>query len=171
MPKTSSCSDRFRQVKTTLLAVLLGSLLFAINAWAAPAEQLTGFYAREGNNASPAATSRNNIYIKFYPDRWVGMLFIPYPYAAEVQASAISGVFETARQRTTSAALMRNKFGLLDEAATIQIERYGYLQDRIVFECGGMSPCTIKLYDGYLELIKPGVINEHIVKYDHVMNP
>ncbi len=168
MPRTSSCSEAIRHAKTTLLAALLGGLLLSANAWSAPAEQLVGFYAREGNNASPAATSRNNIYIKFYPDRWVGMLFIPYPYAAEVKASAVSGVFESARQRTDSAALMRNKFGLLDEAATIQIERYGYLQDRIVFECGGMSPCTIKLYDGYLELIKPGVINEHIVKYGHV---
>ena len=171
MPKTNSCSDRIHHARTTLLATLLGGLLLCCNAWAAPAEQLAGFYARDGNNASPAATSRNNIYIKFYPDRWVGMLFIPYPYAAEVQASAVAGVFENARQRTTRAALMRNKFGLLDEAATIQIERYGYLQDRIVFECGAMSPCTIKLYDGYLELIKPGVINEHIVKYDHVTTP
>jgi hypothetical protein len=66
---------------------------------------------------------------------------------------------------------MKGKFDLLSEAATIQIERYGYLEDRIVFECGSLAPCTIKMGDGFLELIKPGVINEHIIRYNHVATP
>ena len=63
---------------------------------------------------------------------------------------------------------MRSKFGLLDEAATIQIERYGYLQDRIVFECGAMSVCSIRRRDGHVEWVRPGIINEHITRYDFV---
>ena len=110
-------------------------------------------------------------YIKFFADRWVGMLFIPYPYATGVEAPVVTRVFEAARKQTGSAALMKGKFDLLSEAATIQIERYGYLEDRIVFECGSLAPCTIKMGDGFLELIKPGVINEHIVRYSHVATP
>ena len=134
-------------------------------------ENLAGFYAREGNNASPAKTSGNNIYIKFFDDRWVGMMFIPYPYAVDVDDKTIGRVFQAARKQATSAALMKGKYGLLSEAATIQLERYGYLQQRIVFECGALSPCTIKPGDGSLDLIKPGIINEHIIRFKHVASP
>jgi len=134
-------------------------------------ERLAGYYARAGNNDSPAETAGNNIYIKFFDERWVGMLFIPYPYAIDVASEVVDQVFNAARKQAPRAAILRGKYGLLDQAATTQIERYGYLQDRIIFECGGLSPCTIKLGEGYLELIKPGVINEHITKYDHVAIP
>ncbi len=96
------------------------------------------------------------------------MLFLPYPYAESVQTAAISRVFDTARAQTSTSAYLRNTFGELDENATLHIERYGYLEDRIIFECGSLAPCTIKLGDGYLELIKPGVINEHIIRYQYV---
>lgn len=134
-------------------------------------EILAGHYSRDGNNGSPSKTSGNNIYIKFFEDRWLGVLFIPYPYAASIEAPVVTQVFDAARKRAMSAAYMKNKFELLSEPATIQIERYGYLEDRIVFECGSLSPCTIKLGEGYLELIKPGVINEHIIRYNHVATP
>lgn len=134
-------------------------------------ELLIGHYSRDGNNGSPSKTSGNNIYIKFFEDRWLGVLFIPYPYAASIEAPVVTQVFDAARKRAMSAAYMKNKFELLSEPATIQIERYGYLEDRIVFECGSLSPCTIKLGEGYLELIKPGVINEHIIRYNHVATP
>ena len=167
--------DRTGRARKVAFALLLAcSLLQAGPIFAqqsASGENLSGFYAREGNNASPAKTAGNNIYIKFFEDRWVGMMFIPYPYAIEVEDTAIDKVFTAARKQVTRAAILRGKYGLLTEAATIQIERYGYLEDRIVFECGALSPCTIKLADDSLELIKPGVINEHIIKYDHVPIP
>ena len=80
----------------------------------------------------------------------------------------VAQVFTRARAQVTSPALLKGRYDLLDEPATIQIERYGYLQDRILFECSALSACTIKIGDGGLELIKPGVINEHIVSYSHV---
>lgn len=69
---------------------------------------------------------------------------------------------------TTSASFLRGKFGVFAENATAQVERYGYLGQKIMFECGALSACTIEIGDNYLELIKPGVINEHIVRYDYV---
>jgi hypothetical protein len=65
---------------------------------------------------------------------------------------------------------VRGTYGQLTEPATAEVEKYGYMEDRIIYECGSLAPCTIKLYDGYLELIKPGVINEHIIKFNHIVN-
>ena len=142
------------------------------SAWSAQqsnlGESLSGYYSRDGNNGSPSKTAGNNIYIKFYPDRWLGMLFLPYPYATSVEAAEIARVFATARKQTSGSSYLKGKFGHLQEKATMHIERYGYLEDRIAFECGSLAPCTIKLGDAYLELIKPGVINEHIIRYNHV---
>ena len=175
MQKTSCYNDTTNRVKYILLCLLLvSSSMPAVVFGAQQAglkEDLSGHYSRDGNNGSPSKTAGNNIYIKFFSDRWVGVLFIPYPYATSLEAPVVTQVFEAARKQTSNAALMKGKFELLSEAATIQIERYGYLEDRIVFECGSLAPCTIKMGDGFLELIKPGVINEHIVRYSHVATP
>jgi len=155
-------------VRSSLLILLLAASLAGGLRAAPPAESLDGYYAREGNDGSPAQAAGNNIYIRFFPDRWLGMLFLPWPYATEVDPATIPRVFDAARAQTTSSAYLRGDFGLLQQKATLHIERYGYLEDRIVFECGSLAPCTIRLGEGYLELIKPGVINEHIVRYRHV---
>ncbi len=159
-------------VKTLFAALQLTCLLLPATVQAAEptgaGENLAGFYAREGNGGSPAKAAGNNIYIKFFSDRWLAILFVPYPYATGVDSETIAGVLDTARAQTASASFLKGEFGLLDEAATVQIERYGYYQDRIAFECGALSACTIKISDDSLELIKPGVINEHIIRYNHV---
>ncbi len=175
MRKINYSSGKTGHFKAILRGVLLFCSIIPTVAFGASQaslnEDLSGHYARDGNSDSPSKTAGNNIYIKFFADRWVGMLFIPYPYAIDVEAPVITQVFEAARQQASSAALMKGKFDLLSEAATIQIERYGYLEGRIVFECGSLAPCTIKLGDGFLELIKPGMINEHIIRYSHVATP
>ena len=154
------------------IAGLLPVLLSFANPTAAAnpnlGERLDGYYAREGNDASPAEAAGNNIYIKFFADRWIGMLFVPYPYAAGIEAERIQRAFDSARAQTGGAAYLRGRFDAFEQLATAQIERYGYLQDRIAFECGALSACTVRLGDGHLELIKPGVINPHIVRYVHV---
>jgi hypothetical protein len=129
---------------------------------------LSGYFSRQGNSGSPSKTTRNNIYIKFFKNRWIAILYIPYPYAISVESSAIERVFVEAKKQTTGSSYLRGTFGQLAETATVQIERYGYLEDRIVFECGSLAPCTIRLGEDNLELIKPGVINQHIIRYDHV---
>jgi hypothetical protein len=132
-------------------------------------DMYAGHFSREGNNQSPSETTNNNIYIKIYENQWVGLLYVPYPYARTVSAPAITKVFENAKKKTAGSAYLRGTFGQLAENATIQIEKFGYLEDRLVFECGSLSPCTIKLHEDFLELIKPGIINEHIIKYNHVL--
>ena len=149
-----------------LFCVLLSAALSA--ATGTQGEPLDGHYAREGNDGSPAQAAGNNIYLKFFPDRWIGMLFVPYREAAGIDANLITSALENARRMTGGAAYLKGNFNLLPTDATAQIERYGYLEDRIVFECGALSPCTISLGDGYLDLIKPGIVTEHIIRYQHV---
>lgn len=158
--------------KNILLYALVAFAIFpGINVSAQQSsslENFSGHFSRDGNSGSPSRTTRNNIYIKFFEDRWIGMLYVPYPYAISVESAVITRVFEEAKKMTSGAAYIKGTFGQLSESATVHIERYGYLEDRIVFECGSLAPCTIKLGEGYLDLIKPGVINEHIIRYNHV---
>ena len=128
----------------------------------------TGHYSRDGNNESPSSATGNNIYIKFFEGQWIATLFVPYPYATTVEPATITRALEQARKQTSTSAFIRGDFGQLEESATAKIERFGYLEDQIVYECGSLAPCTIKLGDGFLEQIKPGVINEHIIRYNHV---
>jgi hypothetical protein len=128
----------------------------------------SGHYSRDGNNESPSSASGNNIYIKFFEGQWIATLFVPYPYATTVEPAVITKALEQAKKRTSTSAYIRGDFGQLEQSATAQIERFGYLEDRIVYECGSLAPCTINLGDGFLEQIKPGVINEHIIRYNHV---
>ena len=167
MPRTDSSTVRKLTLKCLLTLLLAGGLAGSLGA-ATFGESLDGYYAREGNDGSPAKAAGNNIYIRFYPDRWIGMMFLPYPYAKQVDPEIIPVVFDSARAQATSSAYLRGTFGELQQKATLHIERYGYLEDRIIFECGSLAPCTIRMAEGYLELIKPGMINEHIVRYQHV---
>lgn len=130
-----------------------------------------GYYSREGNNGSPTRTNHHNIYMKLYADdgQWVAMLHIPLPYASSVDPAVIPKIFEKIRKQINTSAYIRDDFGYLEEKATVQFERFGYMQDKIIFECGSLAPCSIKPADGYLELIKPGMLNEHIIKYDHIV--
>lgn len=131
-----------------------------------------GYYSREGNNGTPTRTNHHNIYMKLYNDdsgQWVAMLHIPLPYGSSVDPAIIPKVFENIRKQINSSAFIRDDFGYLKEKSTVQFERFGYMQDKIIFECGSLAPCSIKPADGYLELVKPGMINEHIIKYDHIV--
>ena len=129
----------------------------------------SGFFSREGNNQSPSETTNNNIYIKIFENQWIALMYLPYPYATTVNDSIINEVFDQARGQVTTSAYLRGKFDRLDERATIQIEKFGYIGEELVFECGSLAPCTIRLQDDYIELVKPGMINEHIMRYNHVV--
>lgn len=154
-----------------LLCALLWLALLPGTLWAATGAQgeiLDGHYAPDIVGENPARNGGNEIFVKFFPDRWLGLMFVPYPYADRVDGVTVTQVFERARERTGGAAYLKDTFGLLEEKATVQIERYGYYQDRIAFECGALSPCTIRIGNGFLEFSKPGVVSEHVVLYRHV---
>ena len=153
----------------SIISVALPAVAFSQQAMNTT-EIFSGHYSREGNDGSPAKAINSNIYIKLFEDQRIAMLYAPLPYASSVEPTAITKALEQAIELTKGSAYIRDKFGQFKELATAQIEKYGYLEDRLIFECGSLAPCTIKLGDGFLELIKPGVINEHIIRYNHVID-
>lgn len=152
----------------TAIAVFPGALL--AEQQANKMDIHAGHFSREGNNASPSRTTKNNIYIKLYKDQWIVTLHIPYPSATTVEPATVDKVFEQIKKQATTRAYIRGTFGQLAEAATAQVEKYGYIEDKIIYECGSLAPCSIKPGDGYLNLMKPGIINEHIIKFNHVVD-
>ena len=141
MPKIDYCNARTSRAKNVLPGLLLLCLVLPALAFGAEqgaySENLSGYYAREGNGGSPARAAGNNIYIRFFADRWLGMLFLPYPYAESVDKAAITRVFDAARAKTPRSAYLRGTFGELDEKATLHIERYGYLERIASFSSAG----------------------------------
>lgn len=128
----------------------------------------SGHFAREGNNTSAAKETNNNIYIKLYPEQWVAILYVPYPYASSVTPEMIDGVFEKVDRKSETGAFTRSKFDILDQAATVHVEKYEMVEGQLQFQCGSLNPCAIRFYDNYIELVKSGIINEHLIKFDHV---
>lgn len=131
---------------------------------------LLGHFSREGNNQHAAETTGNNIYIKIYPEQWIALLYVPYPYAAKVSPDMIDEVFSKVVRESESGSFTRNKFDVLDEAATVHVEKYELVEGQIQFQCGSLNPCAIRLYDeeNFLELVQSGIINEHLIKFDHI---
>ena len=130
---------------------------------------LSGYFSREGNNGSPAKETNNNIYIKLYPEQWITVLYIPFAYATTLDSETIGKVLNKVELQSESGSFTRSKFGILDEAATAHVEKYEIVEGQLQFQCGSINPCAVRFYDNYLELVKSGIINEHIIKFDHIL--
>ncbi len=129
----------------------------------------SGHFSREGNYGSPAKTTNSNIFIKLFENQWIVMLYVPLSSSDPLDPAMITKALEDAKKQASStSAYIRDTFGQLEEKAIATVEKFGFIADEIVFECNSLAPCTIKLKDNYLELVKPGIINEHIIKYNHV---
>jgi len=129
---------------------------------------LTGHFSRESNNQKAAETTNNNIYIKIYPEQWIALLYVPYPYASKVSPDMIDQAFKNVKRVSETGSFTRDTFGALEEPATVHVEKYEMVKGQLQFQCGSINPCAIRFYDDYIELIKSGIINEHIIKFDHI---
>lgn len=129
---------------------------------------LTGHFSRESNNQNAAETTNNNIYIKMYPEQWIALLYVPYPYAKNVSPNMVDEVFKNVKFGSESGSFTRDTFGVLKEAATVHVEKYEMVKGQLQFQCGSLNPCAVRFYDNYIELVKSGIINEHIIKFDHI---
>ena len=108
--------------------------------------------------------------MKFFEGQWVVTLHVPLKDIANKNPDTIAKTLVEAKKQATSPAYIRGTFGQLQEAAIATIEKFGYMENRIIFECNSLSPCSVELKEGYLELIKPGMLNEHIIKYNHIVD-
>jgi len=154
-----------------LLAILV-SLLFSGLACAAQEEEdiviYSGYFSRQENDGKMAEMSGKSHYIKFYPGDRVARLYIPYPYSKQLSTEMISKVFKVASGKTTGSAYIRDTFGLLDKAVVAHLDDFRRVDGQIQFDCGSSNPCTIEFLDGLIQVIKKGIVKDHIIKYNYV---
>ncbi len=160
----------FKQLRVCLLTLaLLPTLGYAAEA-IEEADIFNGYYSRVGNDGKPAEATGYSLSMKFYPDQWVILLYIPYPYSNSVSTEVVHKVFAEVKQTVTESAYVKSDFGLLEQAATVSIEPYGIENDRALFDCGGSGTCATIFFKDALHIVKTGIINDHIIKYNRVPN-
>ena len=123
-------------------------------------------FSRAGNNTEAAAAAGNNIYLGLLPGDRIAMLYVPWPYGESVDHGTIDRILRGLAGSDENAAYIRSRFGHLEQDAVVAIEPYRLIQDEIVFECSALAPCRLRIREDHLEMIRPGIINEHIVRYD-----
>ncbi len=161
---------RFRSIAFILTAALL---LLAAPPGSSQAQErpdiYSGYYSRDGNDDQAARITGNSIYIKFYPDQWVVMLYVPYPYSLTVKPAALHQTFRNVKRQARSKSYIRSDFGVLKEKATAHIETYRMLDDSTaMFECDGTAPCRVKFNGDTMEMIKAGMLNNHIIGFSRI---
>ena len=130
-----------------------------------------GYFAREGNNDTPTLINKHNIYMKLFKEgQWVVTLHIPHADGPDAKPDAITKALEEAKRQATTTAYIKGKFGHLKKRSIATIERYGYVEKDLMFECNSLAPCRIKLKEDYFELVKPGMLNDHIIRYNHIIS-
>ncbi|GEM_PF-2629286 len=157
----------FRYLTVAALLVIISTPFSA--AVSEEIDIYSGYYSRDGNDDRPAKISGNSIYLKFYPDQWVIMLYVPYPYSQTLKERILHDVFREVKKQAKSKAYIRGSFGFLEKKATAHVETYEMKEPgKAVFECDGTAPCRVTFGDGYMEMRKAGMLNDHIIKFNRI---
>ncbi len=155
-----------------LLLVIIVTTLFSGLAFSGQEKEdvvvYEGYFSRQGNNGKMAEMSGFSHYVKFYPNNRVIRLYISYPYSKQVSPEVISKVFKKVSGQTTGNAYIRDTFGLLDKPIVAHLDVFRRIDGEIKFDCGASAPCTIEFLDGLIQVVKKGIVKDHIIKYEHV---
>jgi hypothetical protein len=127
-----------------------------------------GYYSREQNDGELAKASGKSQFIRFYENDRIVILFIPYLYATSVEPATIRQVFERAVRKTPGDAYISDTFGLLDERATVHLDRIRLIDGGYFFDCGAAVPCRIEFTDDGMNVIRRGIVNDTTTEYDLV---
>ncbi len=125
-----------------------------------------GYYSREGNNEKMAKVSGNNQYLRFYPEKRVIRLYIPYSKTAS--SDTINRVFNQVKKETTGSAYIKGKFGVMDEPIIAYLDFFHWVNDQVMYDCGKPKPCRVTFNDHSMTVIKPGLVLEHKIHYSLV---
>lgn len=149
---------------------LLGSgVSYAAETSAADKKHLySGYYSREGNDGKMAQTSGNNQYLRFYPEKRIVRLYIPYPYSKTVKPELINRAFNAVLKETSGSAYIKGKFGVMDEKIVAHLDFFHWVEGQVMYDCGKPKPCKVTFADNSLTVIKPGIVLEHKIRYDAV---
>ncbi len=161
-----------RVVTAVSLFAAIVSMLFSGAALSAAETKArivySGYYSRQGNDGKMAEMSGKSHYVKFYPGNRVIRLYIPYPYSKQLTPSTISKVFKVVNSETTGNAYIRDTFGLLTKPIIAHLDVYRIVDGQVMFDCGSSAPCVIEFTDDAINVIKRGIVKDHVIKYLHV---
>lgn len=154
------------------LSLVLGISVSSASFAAKPVENTkvvySGYYSREGNDEKMAQTSGNNQYVKFYPEKRIIRLYIPYPYSKTVKSEAINKAFKATKKETSGSAYIKGKFGVMDELIVAHLDFYHWVDNQVMYDCGKPKPCKVIFNDNSMTVIKPGIVLEHKIQYSLV---
>jgi len=85
-----------------------------------------------------------------------------------VESATIRQVFDRAVRKTSRSAYISDSFGLLDEKATVHLDRVRLIDGGYFFDCGAAVPCRIEFDDTGMKIIRRGLVNDHTTKYNLV---
>lgn len=130
----------------------------------------SGFYSREENYGKVARESGNSHYVKFYPENRIIRLYIPFPYSKNLQAEAINAAFDAVVKTTSGSAYIRDKFGVMEQQIVAHTDTFRWIDGQAMYDCGKARPCKIEFVPDSMTVIEPGVVMEHRVSYERVLN-
>lgn len=135
-----------------------------------PENIFLGYYSREGNNGKMAQTTGNNQYIKFYPEKKIVRLYIPFPYSKSIKPETINAALNAAEKKSIGSAYIRGKFGVLGELSVAHLDFYHLVDNQVMYDCGKAKPCRVTFDSDSMTVIKPGLVLEHKIYYELVDN-
>ncbi|HEY5734379.1 MAG TPA: hypothetical protein VIU36_06415 [Gammaproteobacteria bacterium] len=159
----------------SLMIFLISCALLTGSSWAqqekiATPDIYSGFYSREENYGKVARESGNSHYVKFYPENRIIRLYIPFPYSKSLKAEAINAAFDTIVKTTTGSAYIRDKFGVMEQQSVAHTDTFRWIDGQAMYDCGKARPCKIEFEPDSMTVIEPGVVMEHRVSYERVLN-
>lgn len=129
----------------------------------------SGYYSRDREDGKAAEIAGVSKYVKFYPDHWVVMIYIPYEYSLGLSPTMIHAALEDIKSQAKTKSYFKAKFGELTEVAVAHAEIYRIMDDgQIEFECDGTAPCRAKPSGDTMEVRKAGMLSDHIIPYNRV---
>ncbi|MCF6224702.1 MAG: hypothetical protein L3J22_00135 [Xanthomonadales bacterium] len=129
----------------------------------------SGYYSRDREDGKAAEIAGVSQYIKFYPDKWVVMIYIPYEYSLSLSPQMIHAALKDIKSQAKTQSYFKGKFGELEEKSVAHVEHYRDLGGgELEFECDGTAPCKARFSADTMELRKAGMLSNHIIDYNRV---
>lgn len=131
----------------------------------------TGYYSRDREDGKAAEIAGVSKYVKFYPDKLVVMIYIPYEYSQGLSSNEIHAALNDIKLRVRPESYNKDKFGALTELTVAHVELYRAMDDgQLEFECDGTAPCRARFEGDSMLLRKAGMVSDHISGYNRVVD-
>lgn len=155
-----------------LVFLLLGVALqpsMANDEVAVDVDIYSGYYSRDRTDGKASEIAGSSQYIKFYPNQWVVMIYIPYEYSQTLGAEQILAALNDIKSKAKVQTYFKAKFGSLTEISVAHVEIYRVMgKNQLEFECDGTAPCRVKFSGDIMEVRKAGMLSDHIVDYNRI---